>query len=322
MPSEFDLIARHFTRPVRSVVLGIGDDCALVRPPEGMGLAISTDMLCEGTHFFPGVDAASLGHKTLAVNLSDVAAMGADPKWATLAIALPSADEAWVSAFCGGFFALADRHGVELIGGDTTRGPLTLSVTIFGTYPLGHALRRDGARAGDDLWVSGLTGEAALAVAHRRGRVTLDDTARLACDRRLDWPEPRVALGRALRAIATAALDVSDGLAADIGHLCERSRLDARIDVPRVPQAPAIASCADRALAMQSMLAGGDDYELAFAAPPAARDQLAALAARLSLPLTRIGTMEAGPGRVHLVGADGTELSLAGLGFDHFAGDA
>ncbi len=319
MPSEFDLIARYFARPVKSVVLGIGDDCALVRPPEGLGVAITTDMLCEGTHFFADVDPRSLGHKTLAVNLSDIAAMGADPRWATLAIALPRVNEAWLQGFAEGFFALAERFGVELIGGDTTKGPLTLSVTLLGTYPLGHALRRDGACAGDDLWVSGETGAAALAVAERRGRLALSADALGICARRLDWPEPRVLLGRALRSVATSAIDVSDGLVADVGHICERSRVDAEIALQRVPRLPLIeADRVDPLIARSALLAGGDDYELAFTAAAASRSAIEALALRLPLRLTRIGAIVAGTGVVRVIDADGVVVPLASGGFDHF----
>ncbi|MSQ19976.1 MAG: thiamine-phosphate kinase [Betaproteobacteria bacterium] len=319
MTSEFDLIQRYFTRQAKSVVLGIGDDCALVRPPGGMGMAITTDMLCEGTHFFADVDPQSLGHKTLAVNLSDIAAMGADPRWATLAVALPRIDEAWLAEFTTGFFALAERFGVELIGGDTTKGPLTLSLTMFGTYPLGHALRRDGAGVGDDLWVSGETGGAALAVAHRHGRVHLPAPALAYCNRRLDWPEPRVELGRALRDIATSAIDVSDGLVADARHLCERSKVDARINMDLLPVPTALqASGIDRAIVCQAILAGGDDYELAFTAPAAARSDVLVVASRIGLVLTRIGSMVAGSGSVHVSDMQGLPIHLAAGGFDHF----
>ena len=319
MASEFDLIARYFTRPAKSVVLGIGDDCALIRPPEGLALAITTDMLCEGTHFFADVDPRSLGHKTLAVNLSDIAAMGADPRWATLAIALPKVDEPWLTRFTDGFFALAGRFDVELIGSDTTRGPLTLSLTLLGTYPFGHALRRDGACAGDDLWVSGETGAAALAVAHRRGRIALQDPALTHCSQRLDWPEPRIALGRALRRIATSAIDVSDGLVADVGHLCERSRVDATIDIDRLPRAAVVrAAGIDEKLALAAVLAGGDDYELAFTAPPAARQAIEALVPKLNLPLTRIGAMVVGEGKARVIDRHGGVMPLDSGGFDHF----
>jgi thiamine-monophosphate kinase len=319
MTSEFDLIQRYFVRPAKSVVLGIGDDCALIRPPEGMGMAITTDMLCEGTHFFSDVDPRSLGHKTLAVNLSDIAAMGADPRWATLAVALPRVDEAWLANFTDAFFALAARFGVELIGGDTTKGPLTLSLTMLGTYPLGYALRRDGACVGDDLWVSGETGGAALAVAHRRGRIRLAEPSLSYCVNRLDWPEPRIALGRALRSIATSAIDVSDGLVADVGHLCERSKVDAEINADLLPVAAAIlASGVDPAAVRAAMLSGGDDYELAFTAPVAARADVHALASRLGLALTRIGAIVAGSQSVRVSDAAGAPVHLAAGGFDHF----
>lgn len=319
MASEFDLIRRYFTRPARSVVLGIGDDCALIRPPEGLGLAITTDMLCEGTHFFPDVDPRSLGHKTLAVNLSDNAAMGADPRWATLAIALPRVDEPWLARFTDGFFSLAERFGVELIGGDTTRGPLTLSLTLLGTYPLGYALRRDGACAGDDLWVSGETGAAALAVAHRRGRIALPQAPLEHCIHRLDWPEPRIALGRLLRSLASSAIDVSDGLVADVSHLCERSHVDAMIEVDLVPHSSTIQSAGvEVGIARAAMLAGGDDYELAFTAPADARQAIASLALKLDLRLTRIGAIVAGEGRVMVTDRHGVVIPLASEGFDHF----
>jgi thiamine-monophosphate kinase len=316
--SEFDLIARYFTRPAKTVALGVGDDCALLKPPEGLGLAITTDMLCEGTHFFADVDPRSLGHKALAVNISDIAAMGAEPRWATLAIALPRVDESWLAAFTAGLFALADRFGVELIGGDTTRGPLAMNITLIGTYPLGHALRRDGALAGDDLWVSGHTGEAALMVEHRRGRATLTGDALARCAERLDWPEPRVALGRALRQIANGAIDVSDGLIADIGRICERSHLGAEIELALVPQADVLRAWPDRAVALRCLLASGDDYELAFTAPSSARERIGAIGVQLGLPLTRIGRMVSGQSTVRVLDEDGVPIELGATGFDHF----
>lgn len=319
MASEFELIARYFTRPTRTAVLGVGDDCALLKPPAELGMAVTTDMLCEGTHFFADVDPVSLGHKSLAVNISDIAAMGADPRWATLAIALPNADEAWVEAFARGLFALADRFGVELIGGDTTRGPLAISITMLGTYPLGHALRRDTALADDDVWVSGCTGEAALAVAHRRGRLRLQGAVLARCEKRLDWPEPRVALGRALRPFAHAAIDVSDGLVADLGHICERSRLAAQLDWSLVPKESMQAARVDDAVAQRCVLAGGDDYELVFTAPAGARERIAALAARLGIAVTRIGRMHAGASKVTVGDGHGGTIDLDSAGFDHFA---
>lgn len=317
MTSEFDLIRRYFARPARSAALGVGDDCALVQAPAGLALAITTDMLCEGTHFLPGADAALLGHKALAVNLSDLAAMGADPRWCTLALALPEADEGWLGAFALGFFALADRHGIELIGGDTTRGPRNLCVTAIGTLPKGYALRRDGARAGDELWLSGATGEAALALAHLQGRTALAEPHRTACLARLHAPEPRLALGRRLRGIATAAIDVSDGLAADVGHVCERSRVGAEIDCGALPRAPALAALEDAALAAECLLAGGDDYELAFAAPADARAAVEQAAAAAGVPVARIGRIIEGAG-VSAIDASGRPVALDRTGFDHF----
>jgi len=317
MASEFELIARHFTRPAKTAALGVGDDCALVQAPTGLALAITTDMLVEGTHFLPGADAALLGHKTLAVNLSDLAAMGADPRWCTLALALPDADDAWLAAFANGFFALAERQGIELIGGDTTRGPRTLCVTALGTLPKGYALRRDGAQPGDDLWLSGATGEAALGLAHLQGRAALDGEHRDACLARLHAPEPRVALGRRLRGIATAAIDLSDGLVADVGHICERSRVAADIDDAAVPRAAALAALADAGLARACVLAGGDDYELAFTAPPEARDAVARAGELVRVPVTRIGRMREGAG-VTVRDAAGAPLALDRPGYDHF----
>ncbi len=319
MASEFELIARYFTRPARTVVLGVGDDCALIKPPAELGMAVTTDMLCAGTHFFADTDPVSLGHKSLAVNISDIAAMGADPRWATLAIALPDADEAWVASFARGLFALADRYGVELIGGDTTRGPLTISITMLGTYPLGHALRRDTAMAEDDVWVSGSTGGAALAVEHRRGRLRLTGDALERCEKRLDWPEPRVALGRALRTLAHAAIDVSDGLVADLGHICERSKLAAQIDWSSVPKDDVAAAGVDDDVAIRCVLAGGDDYELVFTAPVAARERIDALPEKLGVPVTRIGRMQSGPAHVSVADGRGGMIDLDRVGFDHFA---
>jgi thiamine-monophosphate kinase len=316
--SEFDIIRKYFTRPTPSAVIGVGDDCALLRPRLGMLLAISTDMLLAGRHFFPDADPGKLGHKALAVNLSDLAAMGADPRWATLAIALPDADEKWISAFADGFFRLAGRWEVELIGGDTTRGALTIVVTIIGEIPPDLALRRDAALAGDDIWVSGATGEAALAVAHLEGRVRLEGARRDTCLARLDTPEPRVELGGRLRGIARSAIDVSDGLLADLGQILEASGVGADLLWESLPRAPAIAACRDAALAKDCLLAGGDDYELVFTAPPFKRGEIESLAKELALPLTRIGVIVPGASKVILRDAQGNPLSVERRGFDHF----
>lgn len=313
--SEFDLIRRYFTRPTPGATLGVGDDAALLRVGEGMELAVSTDMLVSGTHFFADADPLLLGHKTLAVNISDMAAMGATPRWATLALSLPSVDERWLEKFSRGFFALAGQHGVELIGGDTTRGPLNLSVTIMGEVPRAAALRRDGARAGDDIWVSGSLGEAALALAHLQGRIALPPEGFAACAQRLHQPQPRVALGLALRGIANSAIDVSDGLLADLGHILERSQVGAEIDYAAIPCAPLLPN---ESIAQRCILAGGDDYELCFTAASAQREKIAAISATLALPLARIGSITAGNGCT-VRAADGGAMKIEEQGYDHFA---
>ncbi len=318
MTSEFDLIRQYFLRPSNSAILGGGDDCALVAPSAGMALAVSTDMLVEGTHFPQGTAPRAVGHKSLAVNLSDLAAMGARARWVLLSIALPTVDERWLSEFSGGLFALAERHGVELIGGDTTRGPLTLSLTVMGEVPAGEALRRSGAKVGDDVWLSGETGEAALALAILQRKV--DEDASMAvreCQRRLEYPEPRLALGLKLRKIAHSAIDVSDGLVADLGHIAEASGVMARIRYEALPR-PESFSRVPGTLAQECMLAGGDDYELLFTAPASAREQIAQLSRDLGLRLTAIGQILPGNGEV-VVEADGMPLPQSRRGYDHFA---
>jgi len=233
--SEFDLIQRYFTRATPGAELGVGDDAALLRVGSGMELAVSTDMLVSGTHFLPDADPFLLGHKTLAVNLSDLAAMGAQPRWALLSLALPEAEETWLQKFSEGFFALADQHGVELVGGDTTRGPLNLCVTIMGEVPQGAALRRSAAQLGDDIWVSGRLGDAALALAHLQGKVELSAADFAMCALALHQPTPRIELGMALRGVAHSAIDVSDGLLADLGHILECSKLGAEIQFDALP---------------------------------------------------------------------------------------
>ncbi|NJA88455.1 thiamine-phosphate kinase [Rhodocyclus tenuis] len=318
MAGEFDLIRRHFARATPATTLGPGDDCALLTPSPGQTLAVTTDMLVAGVHFAPDADPEGLGWKTLAVNVSDLAAMGAKPRWALLAGALPNADDDWIGAFARGFFACAARYQLDLVGGDTTRGPLTLSVTAIGELPAGLALRRDGAREGDDLWISGTPGLAALALAARQGRTTLPATLRSACDTALDTPTPRVELGLALREehLAHAAIDVSDGLLADLTHILVRSALAAEVDLGELAPAPeGVAS----ALWHDCLLAGGDDYELLFTAPSAHRQAIAALAKRLALPLTRCGRLHAGtPGALSVRNRNGDPLTLTRRGYDHF----
>lgn len=319
MASEFDIIRKYFTREAPSAVLGVGDDCALLAPEPGMLLAVSTDMLTAGIHFFPDAEPGKLGHKALAVNLSDLAAMGAGPRWATLAIALPEADEKWIAAFAEGFFRLAARFEVELVGGDTTRGRLAISVTVMGEVPAELALKRDAALAGDDIWLSGATGEAALALAHLKGRVKLEGAALEACLARLHVPQPRVDLGVRLRGLARSAIDVSDGLLADLAHILEASRVGAELAWEKLPRARAIADCPDKALADDCLLAGGDDYELLFTAPKVKRAQIQAAGRDLEIPLALIGAAVAGDPVVSLRDARGKPVSSPRKGFDHFA---
>jgi thiamine-monophosphate kinase len=318
MPAEFDLIARFFTRATRTAALGVGDDCALVKPPTGLALAITTDLLAEGTHFLPGADPRRLGHKSLAVNLSDLAAMGADPRWFLLAVALPDVDEVWLTEFAAGMFALADAHGIELIGGDTTRGPRNICITAMGTLPPGYALRRDAASAGEDIWLSGSTGDAALGLAHLKGKIRLGDEALARCLARLEAPEPRVALGRKLRGLASSAIDVSDGLLADLGHIAERSRLGAELDYDLLPRSPMLLSCPETALADACLLAGGDDYELVFTASSTNRSAIEAAGRAADVAVTRIGRVVTDGARVTVVDSAGDPINVAERGFEHF----
>ncbi|WP_449371492.1 thiamine-phosphate kinase [Thiomonas sp.] len=314
---EFDLIARYFTRPARRAFLGVGDDCALLPAPAAdEQLAISSDMLVEGRHFLPGADSEALGHKALAVNLSDLAAVGARPHAFTLAMALPEADARWLEGFARGLFALADAHDIELIGGDTTRGPRNLCLTVLGLVPRGQALLRSGAQPGDDLWVSGTVGDARLALGHRLGEWALDAPTQAATFLRMDRPTPRVTLGLALRGLAHAAIDVSDGLLADLGHILRQSRVGA---VVQADDCPASASLRDQPLMRRRLcqLAGGDDYELLFTAPPAARAAVTVAAAQAITPVTRIGRIDAEPG-LRLIDASGQVLDNVYAGFDHF----
>jgi thiamine-monophosphate kinase len=321
--NEFALIDRHFQRAPRdaAVRIGIGDDAAVIAPAPGMELVLSVDMLVEGRHFFAGTDATRLGHKTLAVNLSDLAAMGAAPRFVLLAGALPDADDAWLAAFMTGFRALGERFGVELVGGDTTRGPRNLCVTIVGEVPAGKALTRAGARAGDDVYVSGMLGDAALALAALQARTTIDEGALASLRDRLEQPEPRIALGVRLRDVASAAIDVSDGLTGDLGHILERSNVGAAIDLAALPRSHVLASKLagdERQLALACLLAGGDDYELCFCAAPARRAPIEAIAAEVDVRLTRIG--EITPERGVVVRDErGAPLRDLPRAFDHFS---
>ena len=314
---EFDLISRYFTRAPRHARLGVGDDASLLSVTPANELVASTDMLVEGVHFFVDVDPQSLGHKALAVNLSDIAAMGAMPRWAMLALALPDIDAQWLEGFSRGFFALADKHGVDLVGGDTTRGPRNICVQIMGEVGRGKALRRDGAKIGDDIWVSGQLGDAAAAVAHRRGKLNLEQAAFDRCRVRLDWPTPRIALGLELVALAHSAIDISDGLLGDLGHICERSGVGATVEYAAVPCSADLQAMRDRVHGRRAILAGGDDYELCFTAAPGRSGAIESLAATLDLALTRIGKVVEG-NAVVVTDAAGEPLQLEDQGFDHF----
>jgi thiamine-monophosphate kinase len=332
---EFDLISRYFQRPAAAigrahsgVALGIGDDCALLQPAPGMQLAVSSDMLVSGRHFFADADPRSLGHKALAVNLSDLAACGARPLGFTLALALPQADEAWLAAFSEGLFALADAHGCALIGGDTTQGPLNICITVFGEVPPGQSLLRGGAQAGDDIYVSGHLGDAALALLCLQGRLQLPAEALAHARQRLDMPSPRVALGLALRGVATAAADISDGLLGDLGHILKASAVGATVATGDALDLIAIYASGTGAksifglnipseVALRCVLAGGDDYELVFTAPPARAGAVLEAARSAGVAVHRVGGIDAAPG-LRLTDAHGGAVANTFTAFDHF----
>jgi thiamine-monophosphate kinase len=318
--NEFELIARFFARePVRraDVTLGIGDDCALLAPRAGVELAVTTDLLVAGVHFFADVDPAALGHKALAVNLSDLAAMGAEPTWFTLNLALPAGDVAWLEKFSAGLFALARRYDIALVGGDTVRGPLAVGIQACGYVPPGQALRRRGAAAGDRVFVTGELGDAGLALQQRRGQLSLPAADAATVGMRLDWPAPRVAAGVRLRGIASAAIDLSDGLAADLGHILEASGVGAVVARERVPLSAVYRRHLAR-VGWDLALANGDDYELCFTVPAGRLAQLEAVRAELDCPVTEIGEVVGGRG-LRIEDADGREHRLAHTGHDHFA---
>ncbi len=317
--NEFELIRRYFASQGlarEEVVLGIGDDGAIVRVPGGVEQVITTDVLVEGRHFLVDADAAAVGHKALAVNLSDLAAMGAEPAWFTLALCLPRADARWLEGFCSGLFALAHRYQVALIGGDTVRGPLTVTIQAHGLVPRGQALRRAGARAGDRLYVSGTLGDAALVLKHHRGELALSGAERAALQRLLDYPEPRVQAGVALRGLASSCIDVSDGLLADLGHVLEASGVGARVDLGRVPLSePYRRHLPD--VRWEPALAGGDDYELCFTVPASRESELTTRRKQLGCELTCIGEIEQAPG-LRVFDPQGRDYPVATRGYDHF----
>ncbi|MDX1655080.1 MAG: thiamine-phosphate kinase [Candidatus Competibacteraceae bacterium] len=317
--NEFQLIERFFQRTPRrrDVVLGVGDDCALLRPPPGQVLAVSVDLLVSGTHFLADTEPEGLGHKALAVNLSDLAAVGAEPAWATLALALPGVEEQWLEAFCRGLYTLARRHRVELVGGDVTRGPLAISCQIHGFVPEGQALRRDGARPGDRIFVTGVPGEAALGLAILQGELELKGEARAAALARLERPEPRIRAGLELRGLASAAIDLSDGLAQDLGHILTRSRVGAEIVVEDLPQSPLLAAWEDPRRAQVAALSGGDDYELCFTVPMDRVAGVEALARQWPWGAKAIGHITDGADLM-VRHRDGRIFQSDRLGYNHF----
>lgn len=314
---EFDLIARWFTRPARRAALGVGDDCALLNITPGMQLATSSDMLVEGRHFLSTVAPERLGHKALAVNLSDLAACGAQPLAFTLALALPRVDPSFLDGFSRGLLALADEHGCELVGGDTTQGPLNLCITVFGEVPPGQALLRSGARDGDEIWVSGTLGDARLALEVFRGSIALAGDAFEHVRTAMERPTPRVALGSALRGIATSAIDVSDGLLGDLAHILKRSNAGATLQVDALPRS-AVLAAQPLALQRNCTLAGGDDYELVFTAPPSQAAAVRAAAQSAGVAVTRIGLIGPAASGLRLVDGDGAAVDQRFAAFDHF----
>jgi len=322
---EFGLIQRIAarTRARADIALGIGDDAALLQVPDGHQLVVTADTLNAGVHFPHETPPADIGWKALAVNLSDLAAMGATPAWCTLALSLPAADPDWIDAFADGFFALADAHGIALIGGDTTRGPLSISITAMGWVPAGQALRRDGAGVGDDVWVTGTPGEAALAlVLWQQGRLEVcapaGEAALEQLRLRLARPTPRVAAGVALRGLASSAVDISDGLLADLQHICQRSGVAATLELPQLPVSAAAEALQELALFQQLCVGGGDDYELCFTAPASQREQVRSAMAAVDIAVTRIGQVQAGAG-VTLRDASGEAADPARPGYNHFS---
>jgi thiamine-monophosphate kinase len=317
--SEFDLIQHYFTGLTESrsdVSLGIGDDGALLLVPEKMELVVSIDTLVSGVHFFADVSPEALGHKALAVNLSDLAAMGAEPAWVTLALTLPDVDESWLKGFVQGFANLARQHNVALVGGDTTRGPLAITVQAHGWVPLGKALRRDGARAGDDIYVTGVLGDAALCLlASQEPRA--EQMVESLRDR-LERPQPRIEAGLALRGLATSAIDLSDGLTADLGHILQASSLGATVSMAQLPLSESVSHWVQQEGSWTTVLAGGDDYELCFTAAPAHRDEIDKIGQTLGLLISRIGNIESQPG-LRIVQRDGELWQGSVGGFDHFA---
>ena len=315
MIAEFELIARYFTKATPNALLGVGDDCALIA--SGRTIAVSTDMLVEGTHFLHGDDPLLLGKKALSVNLSDMAAMGANPRWATLALSLPEADESWLEAFSRGFMTQAQHYGVDLVGGDTTRGGLAICVQIMGEVDAELALRRSGAAVGDDIWVSGCLGDAALGLAHLQGEIELDEADAACCLKALRDPVPRVELGLALCGISKCAIDISDGFCADLAHILGRSKVSAAVEFSALPVSKTMEKYRTSPLGERALLSGGDDYELCFTASPEQAALVEAMAKKLGMRLSRVGRIREGEGLVVLDEA-GNAKKVGNAGYEHF----
>ena len=331
---EFDLIQRFFKAGAdamhpndeKVIALGIGDDCALLKPAAGEEIAITSDMLVEGRHFFVNANPELLGRKALAVNLSDLAAMGAKPIGFTLSIALPNVDIAWLEAFSKGLFAVANQYSCPLIGGDTTAGPLTISITAFGSIPSGKAIRRSGAKVGHDIWASGTIGDARLALAALRHEITLPESDLKQIEHRMHNPTPRVELGMTIRELASAALDISDGLLGDLHHILKQSQVSAKVFLDQIPKSETLQKQSED-IQNQFAASGGDDYEICFTAPTEKRDVIDEISTALNLPLTRIGSITEKVGaaeKLSLFNKNGgllDETKSAALlkSFDHFA---
>ncbi len=315
MASEFSLIEQYFQRDSRraDVALGIGDDAALLRPPEGQLLAAAVDTLLIGVHFTDGTRPSDLGWKALAVNLSDLAAMGAEPAWATLSLSMPAYSERWLKEFAEGFFELADSVGIELVGGDTVKGPLTVTVQVHGFVPEGQALSRSDARPGDVIYVSGSLGDAAWGLKQALEQEIPRNVNEYFLRERLDRPSPRLALGKKLRGIASACIDISDGLAADLGHIMQRSNLGAEIETAALPLSEQLRAVCDDEEGRGLGLNGGDDYELCFTIPQPQQAVFEAIADSLGVAVTRIGEMT---NEVGVLRVDGEVYEAEG--YDHF----
>ncbi|WP_107851454.1 thiamine-phosphate kinase [Oceanimonas marisflavi] len=317
--NEFEIIKQYFTGHSgrKDVIMGPGDDCALLQMPPNTLLAVSTDTLVADVHFFADMDPVALGHRALAVNLSDLAAMGADPCWVSLALTLPEVNEAWLKGFCEGFFELAEYYNVALVGGDMTRGPLSITVTVHGSLPRGKGLRRDGARAGDGIYVTGTLGDAALGLQQQLGKIEVSEFHQAFVRTKFEHPHPRILAGQALRDIASSALDLSDGLFGDLGHITKASNVRAVLELEHLPLSQAMLDSVTREQGWQLALTGGDDYELCFTVPEMHRGQLEVALAHCGVKFTRIGRMVAGEPGVELH-ADGKPYKLAARSWDHF----